>query len=58
MGQETHRRSRSGRWTIPEVREGLVYTRGGSGRVGRPSGKSGMGWGTFVEVRDRSGDHQ
>ena len=30
--------------------------RGGPGMVGRPSGRSGTGWGTFLEVLDELGD--
>ena len=30
--------------------------RGGPGMVGRPSGRSGTGWETFLEVLDELGD--
>ena len=35
----------------------VLWTHGGDpGRVGRSSGKSGIGWGTLREVRDGLGD--
>ena len=39
-----------GLWTLPEVREGSIETRGGPGRVRGPSRRSGMGWETLREV--------
>ena len=46
------------RWTLGEVRNGLRDHRGGPGRVGVPSRRSGTGRGTLAEVRDGSMNHQ
>ena len=45
-----------GRWTLEEVRDGLVDPRGGPGWVEGPLGRSGPGQGTHGEVRGGSGD--
>ena len=47
----------SGRvWTIPAARDGSGDPQGGPGRVGGISMRSGTGWGTLSEARDRSGN--
>ena len=43
-------------WKLGEVRDGSWDDRGGLGRVGGPSRKSGTGWGTIGVVRDGSGE--
>ena len=54
MGQE---RSRAGRETLGEVRDGLKDPRGGPGRFVQPSERSGMGRGSLGKVRDGSFYH-
>ena len=44
------------RGTLPEVRDGLRYSPGGLGWVIGPTQRFGMGWWTFTEVQDGSGD--
>ena len=56
MGQGTLPKVLDRSGTLPEVLDGSRHTQGGSGRVGRPSGRSGMGRGTLEEVRDGSGE--
>ena len=45
-----------GQRTINEVRDWLGDPRGGPGRVGGPTGRSGTGLRTYGEVRDELGD--
>ena len=56
--KEATRRSRRGRGTLGEVRDGSGDTRGGPGRVGRSTRRSVMGRGNYLEVIDGSGDPQ
>ena len=45
-----------GWWTLGEVRDGLGDPRGGPGRIGRPSERSGTGRVTLPVFRDGYGD--
>ena len=44
--------------TVTEVRDGSGHPEGGPGRVGTPSGRSGMGWDSLRKVWDGLGHNE